>query len=716
VTTDSVASDPHRARILTPGDDADGVVLQRLLVDPRIDVIDGVADQLACLRRLRPPPDPALLAEPARWAYYPWRRAVVSVLGPRAFRRARLDRNRNLISTEEQDRLGGVRVGIAGLSVGHVIAHTLAAQGLCGELRLADFDRLELPNLNRVPATLFDLGVNKATVAARRIAELDPYLPVRVLPAGLTSQSLAEFLDGLDIVVEECDSLDIKVLLREEARARGLPVLMATSHRGLIDVERYDLEPSRPVLHGLLGEVDAAALSGLTVPQKIPYVLRLIDVAGLSARGAASLVELGHSLSTWPQLAGDVAAGAGAVATAVRRIGLGEHLASGRVSVDIAAALDDLDDPAGRGGGPPAAPGAEPADEYDTAGTAVDAVVAAAVRAPSGGNAQPWRVAASGDAVTIALAPERTSTMDVAHRASAVAVGAAVFNARIAAAAHNVLGSVTVRADVDGSPLQAVISLDGTGDPDLADLYPAMLARETNRHRGAPAQLDPATAAVLQSAACGEGARLRLLTTAPDIGAAAAILGEADRIRYLSPALHADMVAELRWPHDASADSGIDVRSLELDAGQLAVLDILRRPDVMERLADWDAGSGLGADTRARLTGSSALGVIGVSGRTLVDYARGGSAAEAVWITAQGHGLAVQPVSPVFLYAHDDREMTVLSARDAATLCRLQTEFSELVGAAPDESAALVIRLFTGPRATVRSRRRRADTLPTARR
>ena len=109
---------------------------------------------------------------------------------------------------------------MAGLSVGHVIAHTLAAQGLCGALRLADFDGLELSNLNRVPATLFDIGVNKAMVTARRIAELDPYLPVEVLDAGLTHDTVDEFLDGLDIVVEECDSLDMKALVREAAKAR----------------------------------------------------------------------------------------------------------------------------------------------------------------------------------------------------------------------------------------------------------------------------------------------------------------------------------------------------------------------------------------------------------------------------------------------------------------------------------------------------------------
>jgi ThiF family len=133
---------------------ADKAVLERLRAGPVIEFIDHRDEQREELRSLRPPPDAALVAEPCRWAYYPWRRTVTAVLGPRAFRAVRLDRNRNLITAEEQTRLGALRIGVAGLSVGHVIAHTLAAQGICGELRLADFDRIELSNLNRVPLPL----------------------------------------------------------------------------------------------------------------------------------------------------------------------------------------------------------------------------------------------------------------------------------------------------------------------------------------------------------------------------------------------------------------------------------------------------------------------------------------------------------------------------------------------------------------------------------
>lgn len=175
------------ARILTPDDPADAAVLQWLRADPKVDFVDHHERQLQELLSLLPAPDPQVIAEPGKWVYYPWRRVVVSMLGPRGFRAVRLDRNRNEITTEEQAKLGMLHIGIAGLSVGHVIAHTLAAQGLCGQLRLADFDRLELSNLNRVPATVFDLGLNKAEVAARRIAELDPYLRVQVFDNGLTS-------------------------------------------------------------------------------------------------------------------------------------------------------------------------------------------------------------------------------------------------------------------------------------------------------------------------------------------------------------------------------------------------------------------------------------------------------------------------------------------------------------------------------------------------
>ncbi|MFL5438645.1 MAG: Rv1355c family protein, partial [Myxococcales bacterium] len=424
----------YSAQILDPDDPADSAVLERLRADPNVDFLDHRDAQLTGLHRLRPPPNPELLGEPGRWAYFPWRRTAVAVLGQQGFRAVRLDRNRNNITTREQDRLGALRIGVAGLSVGHVIAHTLAAQGLCGQLRLADFDQLELSNLNRVPATVFDLGLNKAHVAARRIAELDPYLPVEVLASGLTVDNFDEFLDGLDILVEECDSLEMKAVLREGARARGIPVLMATGDRGIVDVERFDHEPQRPILHGLLGQLDLDLLPGMSSREKIPHILRHLEAERLSPRAAASLIEIDRSLSTWPQLASDVVLGASVLAEAVRRLGLGEELRSGRARIDVRWALNQLDEPdiAGDEHRPVTAEHQEKPDLPGVAGV----IAAAAIRAPSGGNVQPWRIVAAPTGIAISVAPEHTSAMDVGFRASAVALGAAVLNAKIAASAH----------------------------------------------------------------------------------------------------------------------------------------------------------------------------------------------------------------------------------------------------------------------------------------
>jgi molybdopterin/thiamine biosynthesis adenylyltransferase len=692
--------DAWRARIFDENVAGDRELLDQLRAGPRIQFLDRRDDQVRCLRELRPAVAPELIAEPLRWAYYPWRRTVVGVLGPQAYRRVRLDRNRNLITADEQDRLGALRIGVVGLSVGHVIAHTLAAEGVCGELRLADFDRLELTNLNRVPASVFDLGTNKAVLAARRIAELDPYLTVTVQPSGLNEDNLDEFLDGLDVLVEECDSLDMKAMVRESARRRRLPVLMATSDRGLMDVERFDLEPDRPVLHGLLGDVDWTSLSGLSSRDKVPYLLRCLEIAQSSSRAAASMVEVGHTLSTWPQLASEVTLGATAVTEAVRRVGLGLPLSSGRVRVDLAEVFDRLAQPP-----IPSESAAQSQAVTDIAAERpLDIVAAAAVRAPSGGNAQPWRIAADDKSVSIDIAPERSVSLDIEFRASAVAMGAALFNARVAAAAHGLLGPVEFE-ESSTSPLRAVLHRGNGADPALARLYQAVLDRETNRRHGDAATIDDETAQLLHDAVRGEGAELTLLTARHEIDRLADIVAAADRIRFLTPPLHAEMIGELRWPGDPSPDTGIDVESLELHPTDRAVLAILRRPDVMANLAEWDAGSALGDDGRNRIRASSALAVISVTGMTLRDYARGGSATEAAWVVAHQRGLIVQPSSPPFLYACSDAELERLSPAFAPALRALQHDFSQLTGIASDESPVLMLRLSYGPAATVRSRR-----------
>jgi hypothetical protein len=185
----------------------------------------------------------------------------------------------------------------------------------------------------------------------------------------------------------------------------------------------------------------------------------------------------------------------------------------------------------------------------------------------------------------------------------------------------------------------------------------------------------------------------------------ATILAASDRIRYLTPDLHAEMVSELRWPGDPSPDTGIDIRSLEMAPGDLAVIDIVRRPDVMAKLVRWNAGSALGEDTRRRVATSSAMAVISVAGGSLTDYARGGSAVEAAWVTAQQQGLAVAPISPIFLYARGLEDLAVVSTTFAGELKDLQGDFERLAAIAAGDVPVLMLRIAVCEPASVRSRR-----------
>jgi hypothetical protein len=295
--------------------------------------------------------------------------------------------------------------------------------------------------------------------------------------------------------------------------------------------------------------------------------------------------------------------------------------------------------------------------------------------------------------------------MDAGFRGSAVALGAALFNAKVAAAHRQVLGPVTFRENVNSVPLLARLELKQGSDPGLASLYEPMLARETNRKLGASDAIPADMAELLHTVAEREGARLHLLTGRDDIAEAANLLAAADRIRYLTPRLHADLMSELRWPGDQHPETGIDVRSLELDPDDFAVLDILRRSEVMAHLGQWKAGNALRDDTHRRLLASSAIAVISVCGSALADYARGGSAVEAVWIAAQHRGLAVQPISPVFLYAHDPEHLTVLSAPFADELWELRLGFRRLIRLNGSASLVLVMRFAWGTPASVRSAR-----------
>lgn len=267
------------------------------------------------------------------WIYYPWRNTLVHCLSKDQFIRVRTVRNLHKITRDEQQTLSHARVGVVGLSVGQSVSVSLAMERICGSLRIADFDTLELSNLNRIRSSIINQGELKTTIVAREIAEIDPFIEVSCYDKGLHADNLNEFLEGLDLVVDECDSLEMKIMLRKACRAKGIPVVMDTSDSLMLDVERFDLEPNRPVFHGLIDE--EAVIDWSNPQQRMQILGQIIEPQKASERAQQSLSEIGKTITTWPQLATDVAMGGAFAAKVVRQILLGDSIPSGRFRMDI---------------------------------------------------------------------------------------------------------------------------------------------------------------------------------------------------------------------------------------------------------------------------------------------------------------------------------------------------------------------------------------------
>ncbi|MGW9372748.1 ThiF family adenylyltransferase [Streptomyces xanthophaeus] len=349
------ASESFRPVLLDPSQPADAAALAALRASPLLrEVHDRIEDQVEELLRCLAPQDAfgtrsssravadTLGPHPdayGRWVWYPWSGRLVHVLPEAEFRLVRTDRNRDKITREEQQSLLRRRIGVIGLSVGSSAALTCAMEGVGGAFRLADFDRLGLSNLNRLRSGVHELGLEKSVLCARRMYELDPYLDVEVHRSGVNEENIEEFFGdpahGLDLLIEECDTPWVKVAAREYARSRRVPVLMDTNDRGLLDIERFDIEPDRPLFHGRTGTTTAADVLALDREATIRFLLAVVDEQRLSPAMSDALTRVGRTLSSWPQLASGVMLGAALVTDTARRILLGEPLPSGRHSVDL---------------------------------------------------------------------------------------------------------------------------------------------------------------------------------------------------------------------------------------------------------------------------------------------------------------------------------------------------------------------------------------------
>lgn len=599
------------------------------------------------------------------------------------FSLVRSDRNRNKITREEQAVLTSKRIGVIGLSVGQSVSLTMALERTFGEIRLADFDTLDLSNLNRIRSGTHNLGLNKAIITAREIAEIDPFLRVVCFTDGLTVDNMdAFFTEGgqLDLVVEECDSVDIKILARQKAKALGIPVVMDMSDRGCLDVERFDLEPDRPILHGWIDHLDLeAAKRPMTAEEKVPYMLPITGVDTLSPRMKASVIELGQTLSTWPQLATSVALGGALAGDVVRRIFLNEFHASGRWFVDLDEQVSDT------GNVPAAGQDREevPAPLHiDTAllqelggqmgpahpdALALDAemvaqLVEAGGLAPSSGNMQPWKFAWHGKQLFLFHDQGRShSFWDPDHFIAHIGLGACMENIVLKAHAMGLEVKCYVSPVAGAEALTATFEFYREAaagvEPHVADdLAPMITVRCTNRKFPQPVPL-PAGAAdrLAEVGRTQPGSRMHLIEDRATLLKLADLCGAAERVRILNPIGHKEFFGhEVRWTAEDAARTrdGLDLATMEMRPADLAGLQVAADPRAIGLVNRWKGGKGLENVSAPAIKASSAAMLVSVDADSVPGRLHASRLFQRLWMMANAQGLAVHPIAAPILLTH----------------------------------------------------------------
>ena len=251
-----------------------------------------------------------------KWIYFPWNKKVVHCLDEKLLFETRTARNVYLITKEEQIKFYNSKIGIAGLSVGSHIALTISMIGGAKYMKLADNDVISLSNLNRIRYPLESIGENKAIYCAEKIYEINPYAELKIYKEGINEKNIEEFLmkPKIDILIEEMDNLYLKIKIRELAKKYKIPVIMATDHDNniLIDVERFDLEPNRPILHELLGNLTSENFKNIPPKDLVKFTSKIAGEKFATPRMLKSLLEVGKTIYSWPQL-GNAATLCGAV-------------------------------------------------------------------------------------------------------------------------------------------------------------------------------------------------------------------------------------------------------------------------------------------------------------------------------------------------------------------------------------------------------------------
>lgn len=216
------------------------------------------------------------------------------------------------VDIDGQEKLLAARVLIIGLGgLGSPVAMYLAAAGV-GHLVLADFDTVDLSNLQRqIVHTTERIGINKAQSAAQSLRALNPDVGISVIETLLDEAALAQQVAAASVVVDCTDNFQTRFAINAACVAHKKPLVSGAAIRleGQISVFdlRADTSPCYACLYEQSDDELSCAANGVLAPlvgvigsMQALETIKLICDFGTSLTGRVQLYDGRHG--QWREL------------------------------------------------------------------------------------------------------------------------------------------------------------------------------------------------------------------------------------------------------------------------------------------------------------------------------------------------------------------------------------------------------------------------------
>jgi molybdopterin/thiamine biosynthesis adenylyltransferase/rhodanese-related sulfurtransferase len=133
---------------------------------------------------------------------------------------------------EQQERLKNGSVLVIGLGgLGSPAAMYLASAGV-GRIGLADFDRVEVHNLQRqILYSEDDVGSKKLHAAQKRINQINRSVRVELHEQGVTKENIRSLLQNYEVVLDGSDNFDTRYLVNDASYLERTPLVYGSVFR-----------------------------------------------------------------------------------------------------------------------------------------------------------------------------------------------------------------------------------------------------------------------------------------------------------------------------------------------------------------------------------------------------------------------------------------------------------------------------------------------------